>query len=140
MGADARIIPRNGEKAMKYQFKRGLSLMLVLMMVVSLLSGLTIHADAADITVVANWGVRGETATFLSEAAEEFYVESGVTYDLLVHHTGIIGLQRILRQHRRHEELRNRIVGEHRSLQEREHQLELLFQHDPLHQQDHHAP
>ena len=56
MGADARIIPRNGEKAMKYQFKRGLSLMLVLMMVVSLLSGLTIHADAADITVVANWG------------------------------------------------------------------------------------
>ena len=83
MGADARIIPRNGEKAMKYQFKRGLSLMLVLMMVVSLLSGLTIHADAADITVVANWGVRGETATFLSEAAEEFYVESGVTYETM---------------------------------------------------------
>ena len=73
---------------MKDQFKRGLSMMLVLMMVISLLSGLTVTADAASITPVANWGVRGETATSLSEAAEDFYAANGVTYETLSAYSG----------------------------------------------------
>ena len=66
---------------MKYQFKRGLSLMLVLVMVISLLSGLTIHAEAASYTY--NWGARGVTATYLSEDAKDFYAANGVTYETL---------------------------------------------------------
>ena len=68
---------------MKNQFKRGVSMMLVLMMVISLVSGMTIYAEAAEITPVANWGVRGETATSLSETAEDFYAASGVTYETM---------------------------------------------------------
>ena len=66
---------------MKYQFKRGLSMMLVLVMIISLLSGLTIHAEAASYTY--NWGTRGVTATYLSEDAKDFYAANGVTYETL---------------------------------------------------------
>ena len=66
---------------MKYQFKQGLSMMLVLVMLISLLSGLTITVDAAS--YVANWGVRGKAATELSEAAEDFYAANGVTYETM---------------------------------------------------------
>ena len=81
MGFYARNIQRNGEKIMKYQFKRGLSLMLVLMMVISLLSGLTINVDAAGYTY--NWGTRGVTATYLSEAAVDFYADNNESYESL---------------------------------------------------------
>ena len=66
---------------MKHTFKRGLSMMLVLMMVISLLSGLTINVEAASYTY--NWGTRGVTATYLSEAAEDFYAAYGVTYETM---------------------------------------------------------
>lgn len=66
---------------MKYQFKRGLSMMLVLMMVISLLSGLTITVDAA--TYKYNQGQRGVVATSLTAAAEDFYVANGVTYETM---------------------------------------------------------
>ena len=81
MGFCARNIQRNGEKIMKYQFKRGLSLMLVLMMVISLLSGLTINVDAASHPY--NQGQRGTVATSLSESSEVFYAEWGTTYEIL---------------------------------------------------------
>ena len=88
---------------MKYQFKQGLSMMLVLVMLISLLSGLTITVDAtsyvanwgvsgkaatelseaAEVFYVANWGVRGKAATELSEAAEDFYAANGVTYETM---------------------------------------------------------
>ena len=66
---------------MKYQFKRGLSLMLVLMMVISLLSGLTINVDAASHPY--NQGQRGTVATSLSESSEDFYAAWGTTYEIL---------------------------------------------------------
>lgn len=66
---------------MKHQFKRGMSMMLVLVMIVSLLSGLTVTAEAA--TYGYNWGQRGATATELSESAVSFYEENGITYEEL---------------------------------------------------------
>lgn len=71
---------------MKYQFKQGLSMMLVLVMVISLLSGLTITVDAAG--TVANWGARGAIATSLSDAAVDFYQDNNVTYEDLAKLSG----------------------------------------------------
>lgn len=66
---------------MKYQFKRGLSMMLVLVMLISLLSGLTIHVEAA--TYVYNQGQRGVTATSLTASATNFYKKNNTSYDTL---------------------------------------------------------
>ena len=67
---------------MKYQFKQGLSMMLVLVMLISLLSGLTITVDAAA-TYKYNQGQRGVVATSLTSAAEDFYAANGVTYETM---------------------------------------------------------
>ena len=64
---------------MKQQQKRVVSAMLVLVMVLSLFSGLTVHAHAASYTY--NWGTRGTTATELSNAAVAFYEKNQVTYE-----------------------------------------------------------
>lgn len=66
---------------MKYQFKRGLSMMLVLVMVISLLSGLSITVEAA--TYSYNQGQRGTVATSLTSAAEAFYAKNSVTYETM---------------------------------------------------------
>ena len=42
----------------------------------------TTNTSTASGTVVANWGARGETATFLSTYAEDFYT-TGYTYEEL---------------------------------------------------------
>ena len=74
-------------------FRKGLSLILTLALTLSLFAGLALTANADEIwreqptgytkasdvvyvkdgTRVANWGVRGETATFLTSYAESYY-------------------------------------------------------------------
>lgn len=63
---------------MRYQMKRGISVTLVLVLVISLLSGLTVPARADSYTY--NWGKRGVTATRLSDNAKAFYNRNGITY------------------------------------------------------------
>ena len=63
---------------MRNCMKRGLSLLLVLMMVVSM----TITVSAAG-GYTYNWGTRGATATVLSAAAEKFYADNDTSYDAL---------------------------------------------------------
>lgn len=65
--------------------KRILSAFMALLLIVSLLSGLTLTANAAEVEyktgyvsskypeVIINWGTRGIPATFLSPMAEDFY-------------------------------------------------------------------
>ncbi len=71
---------------MKQFAKRSLSMLLVLAMCISLLSGLsfTAKADTVDYTYdgsyIYNWGSRGTTATFLSQNAEAFYSDNGTSY------------------------------------------------------------
>ncbi len=66
--------------------KRSLSMLLVLAMCISLLSGLTftVSADTVDYvysgSYIYNWGSRGTTATFLSQNAEAFYKDNGTSY------------------------------------------------------------
>ena len=71
---------------MKQQQKRVVSVLLVLVMVLSLFSGLTVHAHAASYTY--NWGTRGTTATELSDAAVAFYEKNQVTYEDLAAYAG----------------------------------------------------
>ena len=66
---------------MKPVVKRSFSILLALILCLNLLSGLSLHADAAD--YIANWGTRGTTATFLSQEAKDFYADNGVTYEQL---------------------------------------------------------
>ena len=65
---------------MKKIAKRGLSALLVLVMLVSLFSGLTISASAASYTY--NTGTRHEVCTSLSSQAQAYYTGS-YTYDAL---------------------------------------------------------
>lgn len=65
---------------MKNLVKRGLSLLLALVIYLSLLPVMRTPASAATVeyvygdgNVIKNWGVRGELATFLSPNAEAFY-------------------------------------------------------------------
>ena len=77
---------------MKGIYKRGLSFVLILLMVLSLFAGITVSSEAASVFyqtvdtekykgVVKNWGQRGEVSSFLSPMAEDFYDDLGVTYD-----------------------------------------------------------
>ena len=66
---------------MKPVVKRSFSILLALILCLNLLSGLSLHADAAD--YIANWGTRGTTATFLTQEAKDFYADNGVTYEQL---------------------------------------------------------
>ena len=110
MGFYARKIQRNGEKIMKYQFKRGLSLMLVLVMVISLLSGLTINVDAASYSY--NQGQRGVTATSLTESAEDFYAEWGTTYEILSALSGSSSLSSVPNS-ALYKELKSMMIAQH---------------------------
>ena len=73
--------------------KRGLALVLTLVMCLSFLPVIPITADAADVSYVYdgkyiyNWGERGETATFLSPKAKEFYSGSNA-YSVLSTYSG----------------------------------------------------
>ncbi len=73
--------------------KRGLSLLLIPILCISLLTAIGPNANAAEITYtyddeyIYNWGVRGETATFLSPNAVAFY-ESNASYDELSSYAG----------------------------------------------------
>ena len=77
---------------MKRFTKRGLSLLLVLAVCISLLSGLSFVSNAATVeyvygsyddftNVIYNWGNRGTTATFLSPNAEDYYEEKGISFE-----------------------------------------------------------
>ena len=76
--------------------KRGLSLLLAFIMIVSLLAGVTFPAASAAGTVdyvysgkyVYNWGSRGTDATFLSPMAEDWYEKYNVTFDELMGYSG----------------------------------------------------
>ena len=73
---------------MKQPVKRILSAVLVMLLCVSLLSGLSFAATVNYQTgnpegfknVILNWGQRGTTATFLSPNAIEFYEDNNVDY------------------------------------------------------------
>lgn len=78
---------------MKKITQRSLALLLSLLLVVSLLPGICIWADAATVdyqygstssysNIIINWGKRGELAEFLTSNAESFY--SKTTYDYLI--------------------------------------------------------
>ena len=66
---------------MKYQFKRGMSAILALLLVISLFSGLVVSAQAADL--IKNYGYRGDTAKMFSSYATKFYSKNDVTYEEL---------------------------------------------------------
>lgn len=76
---------------MKHQFKRGVSMLLVLVMVVSLISGLTFNVHAAEYSY--NQGKRGVVATSLSAAAKNFY--SSTPYETLVTYAGSADLDSV---------------------------------------------
>lgn len=66
---------------MKYQLKRSIALVLVLVTLVSLLSGVTVFA--LNEPYKYNWGTRGTTATTLSSDAVAFYSGNGTSYATL---------------------------------------------------------
>ena len=74
---------------MKRLLGRVLSILLTLALFVGLLSGLTLQTSAATVdyvysgNYVYNWGTRGETATFLSPMAEDWYDKYNTSYDEL---------------------------------------------------------
>ncbi len=71
---------------MKNVMKKGMSLLLVLLMVISLLPQITLQSSADSVdyvysgSYIYNWGKRGTTATFLSQNAEAFYSDNGTSY------------------------------------------------------------
>lgn len=66
--------------------KRSVSLVLVVVLCLSLLSGLTVRVDADG--YVANWGYRGQTATYLSQQAKDFYKNNNTSYEELAQYAG----------------------------------------------------
>ena len=76
---------------MKQPIKRILSAVLVMVLCISLLSGLSFAATVNYKTgnpegfqnVILNWGQRGTTSTFLSPNAIEFYEDNNTTYSQL---------------------------------------------------------
>ncbi len=74
---------------MMQTMKRGLSWVLVLVMLVAFVPTLILNTSAAEITYVYdgkyiyNWGTRGQTATFLSPNAEDFYEDNNTSYNEL---------------------------------------------------------
>ena len=81
---------------MKHPVKRILSVVLVVVMCLSLLSGLSFAATVNYQTgnpegfsnVILNWGQRGTTATFLSPNAIDFYEDNNVSYSDLIQLAG----------------------------------------------------
>ena len=76
---------------MKHLAKRGLALLMVLAMCLSMLPAISLVADAATTTVnyrydgsyIYNWGTRDTTATFLSPKAIDYYTGDH-TYEKLI--------------------------------------------------------
>ena len=84
---------------MKQIFKRTSAALLALLLCLSLLSGISLPAQAASVTyvtvnlsgygqVIKNWGNRGEEATFMSPNGEKFYTNNSTSYDQLANYTG----------------------------------------------------
>ena len=74
-------------------------MLLVLMMVLSVFSGITIEISAAETVtyrygtgsysnVVYNWGTRGDEATFLSPMAIAYYEDANTSYAILSGYAG----------------------------------------------------
>ena len=82
---------------MMQTMKRGLALLLVLIMCLALVPTLFVATSAAEVNYVYdgkyiyNWGVRGTTATFLSPNAEDFYEENATSYESLSANKGGTG-------------------------------------------------
>ncbi len=74
---------------MKKTMRRPVALLLSFIMVASLFFGISMPTQAATVNYVKNgkyiynWGERGETATFLSPMAEDFYEENNTSYEEL---------------------------------------------------------
>ena len=83
---------------MKQTLKRGMAMLVALILCIGLLSAIPMTTDAAEFEYVYdstgkyiyNWGTRGETATSLSPNAEAFYTD-GYTYDELSAYAGGTG-------------------------------------------------
>ena len=78
--------------------KRGLALLIVLVMCLSLVPALILNTSAAQVNYVYssqgyiyNWGTRGTDATFLSPNAEKFYDDNNTSYDVLAAYSGGTG-------------------------------------------------
>ena len=78
--------------------RRGLALLMTLVMLVTFVPTLFIQVDAAnDVNYVYsgkyiyNWGTRGTVATFLSPNAEEFYKDNNTSYEKLSSYSGGTG-------------------------------------------------
>ena len=71
----------NEHPVMSELVKRGVALVLALVICVGLMTHLTIVGEAAN--YIYNWGKRGELATAPSEYADSFYT-GNYTYDILV--------------------------------------------------------
>lgn len=78
-------------------FKKGIAVLMAMLLILSLLPGISFAADAATVNyqygstskysnVIKNWGTREEVATFLSPNAEDFY--SDTTYEELIEKSG----------------------------------------------------
>lgn len=78
---------------MKHLVKRSAAFLMALVLILSLLPGIRLTADAATVNyqygstskysnIIKNWGTREEVATFLSPNAEKFY--SDTTYEDLI--------------------------------------------------------
>lgn len=78
---------------MKHLIKRSAAFLMALVLILSLLPGIQLTADAATVdyqygstskysNIIKNWGTREEVATFLSPNAEKFY--SDTTYEELI--------------------------------------------------------
>lgn len=81
---------------MKHSVRRMTSAFLVVLLCISLLSGVSFAADVNYQTgnpgsfnnVILNWGTRGTTATFLSPNAQAFYEDNHMTYQQLAAQAG----------------------------------------------------
>ena len=79
---------------MKNRTKRGLALVLVLVLCLSLLPALNLPGQAAAVDYVyagdyiKNWGTRDTTATFLSPNGEKFYADNQTSYEELASLSG----------------------------------------------------
>ena len=83
---------------MMQTMKRGLALIMVLVMFVAFVPALIVNVDAAgNVTYVYsgdyiyNWGTREEKATFLSPNAEKFYKDNNTSYAELSSYSGGTG-------------------------------------------------
>ena len=82
---------------MMQAMKRGLALLIVLIMCLSLVPTLILNTSAATVdyvysgSYIYNWGTRGTLATFLSPNAEDFYEDNNTSYDELSSYAGGTG-------------------------------------------------